>query len=127
LWQEYNRKNVAMETLEDAQPDDKVTKVLMAVDYRKDAALCFERMKQSRSQQKRRELFFCAVRKLQAGNLPKEAFEAGERNIDGLYSDRATLIFLTKVGLAAGQTVRAERLVRRAMGMESVKAEATAP
>jgi len=127
LWQAYSQKIAAMETLENSLPDDEAVKAQMAGDYRKEAALCFERMKQSRSQQKRRELFFCAVKKLQAGNLPKEAFEAGERNIDGLYSDRVTLIFLTRVGLAAGQTARAERLVRRAMGMEAVKAAAIVP
>ncbi|MHB8056763.1 MAG: hypothetical protein ACYDHC_02585 [Desulfuromonadaceae bacterium] len=127
LWQEYNRKFAAMETSEIAQPNDEAAKARIAGDYRRGAAICFEQMKLADSLSKRRKLFFCAVRKLQAGNLPKEAFEAGERNIGGLHSDRATLIFLTRVGLAAGLTARAERLVRRAMGMETVKSEAIAP
>jgi len=125
-WQEYNRKTTAKETLENRLPDDEAVKAQMAGDYRKAAAFCFHGMKQSVTLEKRRELFFRAVRTLQAGNLPKEAFEAGERNIDGLYFDRATLIFLTKVGLAAGQPARAQRLVRRALGMEKAKTQAGA-
>jgi len=116
--QKYSQKLVAMENLVNAAPDDEVTKVQTTGDYRKAASICFELMKQTDTLAKRRELFFRAVRMLQAGNLPKEAFEAGERNIDGLYSDRTTLIFLIKAGLAAGQPDRAQRLARRALGME---------
>ncbi len=126
-WQIYSRKAAAKEALENTPPDDEAAKAQMAGDYRNAAAICFKWMKQSDTQGKRRELFFRAVRTLQAGNLPKEAFEAGERNIGGLYSDRATLIFLTRVGLAAGETARAQRLVRRALGMETVKTQAGSP
>lgn len=125
-WQKYSREAVAKEALENVLPDDEAAKAQMAGDYRKAAALCFSWMKQSVTREKRRGLFFRAVRTLQAGNLPKEAFEAGERNIDGLYFDRDTLIFLTRVGLAAGQPARAECLVRRALGMEKTKARAGA-
>lgn len=125
--QEYSRKAAAKETRENAPPDDEAAKAQMAGDYRKAASICFEWMKQADSLEKRRKLFFRAVRTLQAGNLPREAFDSGERNIDGLYSDRTTLIFLTRVGLAAGQTARAQRLVRRALGMETGKAQAGAP
>ncbi len=121
LWQEYNQKLAAKETLENTQPDDEAAKAQIAGDYRRGAAICFGLMKQADTLAKRRELLFRAVRMLQAGNLPKEAFEAGERNIDGLKSDRATLIFLTRVGLAAGEPARAQRLVRRALGMETPK------
>ena len=123
-WQEYNRKVAAMETLENTKPDDEAAKVQMSGDYRKASELFFKAMKKSHNLAKRRELFFRAVQTLQAGNLPKEAFEAGERNIDGLHSDRATLVFLTRIGMAAGQPARAERLVRRALGMEKAKTDA---
>ena len=119
LWQEYNQKFAARETLENAQPNDEAAKAQITGDYRRGAAICFEQMKQADTLAKRRELFFRAVRMLQAGNQPKEAFEAGERNIDGLHSDRATLIFLIRVGLAAGQPASAQRLVKRALGMET--------
>ena len=126
-WQIYSRKAAAKEAIEHASPDDEASKAQMAGDYRKAAAICFNWMKQADALEKRRALFFRAVRTLQAGNLPKEAFEAGELNIGGLYSDRATLIFLTKVGLAAGQSARAQQLVERALGMEIAKPQAEVP
>jgi hypothetical protein len=126
LLQEYSQKVAAMEFQGNAQPNDEAAKAQIAGDYRRGAAICFEQMKQADTLAKRRELFFRAVRMLQAGNLPKEAFEAGERNLNGLYSDRATLIFLTRVGLAAGQPARAQRLVRRALGMETPRHQAGA-
>jgi len=126
-FQEYSQKIAAKETVESVPPDDEAAKAQMAGDYRQAAKICFGLMKQADTLVKRRELFFRAVRILQAGNLPKEAFEAGERNIDGLHSDRATLVFLTRVGLAAGQPARAERLVRRALGMETAKTRAETP
>jgi len=120
-WQKYSQTFVAKEKTENAPPDAEVSKIQITGDYRKAASLCFELMKQADTLAKRRELFFRAVRTLQAGNLPKEAFEAGERNIDGLYSDRDTLMFLTKVGLSAGLPARSQRLVRRALGMVKTK------
>jgi len=117
-WQAYGRKAGAKAAQENTQPYDEAAKAQMAGDYRKAAAICFERMKQADTIAKRRALFFRAVRILQAGNLPLEAFDAGERHMGGLSSDRATLVFLTKVGLAAGQPARAQRLVKKALGMD---------
>lgn len=119
-WQEYSRKAdaIAKAAVASVQPYDEVAKAQMAGDYRKAAAICFERMKQADSIAKRRDLFFRAVRILQAGNLPVEAFDAGEKHLGGLSSDRATLVFLTKVGLAAGQPARAQRLIKKALGMD---------
>ena len=117
-WQAYNRKAEAMAALESPQPYDEAAKARMAGDYRKAAAICFESMKQADTIAKRRALFFRAVRILQAGNLPVEAFDAGESHLDGLSSDRATLVFLTRAGLAAGQPARAQRLIKRALGMD---------
>jgi len=86
-------------------------------DYRATAGRYFEQMELAGTLSKRRELFFRAVRTLQAGNLPLEALNAGEMHLDGLSSDRATLIFLTRVSLAAGQPARAQRLIRRALDL----------
>lgn len=88
-------------------------------DYRATASEYFELMKKADDVNRRRELFFSAVRTLQAGNLPLEAFDAGEKHLGTLSSDRATLIFLTRVGLAAGQPARAQRLIKKALGMEA--------
>lgn len=90
-------------------------------DYRATAAQYFEMMKKAETLAKRRELFFIGVRTLQAGNLPLEAFDAGEKHLNGLDSDRTTLIFLTKVGLAAGQPARAQRIIKKALGMNENK------
>jgi hypothetical protein len=87
-------------------------------DYRANAATYFEQMKKADTLARRRDLFFSAVRTLQAGNLPLEALNAGEMHLDGLSADRASLIFLTRVSLAAGQPARAQRLIKRALGME---------
>jgi hypothetical protein len=92
-------------------------------DYRGRAARFFALMAQADTLGKRRELFFSAVRTLQAGNLPVEAFDAGERHLDSLATDRKTLIFLTRVGLAAGQPERAQRLIKRALGMDDSRQE----
>jgi len=91
------------------------------MDYRATAAQYFEMMKGAEGLARRRELFFSGVRTLQAGNLPQEAFDAGEKYLNGLASDRATLIFLTKVGLAAGQPARAQRIIKKALGMNENK------
>lgn len=120
-WQAYSRKALAKAAPEKTVPEDEVAKAQMAGDYRRASAICFELMKKAENVNKRRELFVRAVRILQAGNLPLEAFDAGERYIDGLAYDRTTLIFLTRVGLAAGQPARAQRLIRRALGMDGVR------
>jgi len=87
------------------------------MDFRATAAQYFELMKKAENITKRRELFFSGVRTLQAGNLPLEAFDAGEKHLGGLASDRKTLIFLTRVGLAANQPARAQRIIKKALGM----------
>jgi len=118
-WQAFSRKAEAKAALENRLPGDEAAMARMAGDYRGAAAICFELMKRADTINKRRELFFRAVRILQAGNLPLEAFDAGERHIDGLANDRAALVFLTRVGLAAGQPARAQRLIKRALGMDA--------
>jgi polysaccharide biosynthesis protein PelB len=100
-----------------ATAGDPFSAALAARDYRKAAIICFREMKASKTIGKRRELFIRGVRALQSGNLPVEAFETGERNIDGLADDRDTLVFMTKAGLAAGKPERAQRMIKRALKM----------
>ncbi|HPX62295.1 MAG TPA: hypothetical protein PLN25_11080 [Deltaproteobacteria bacterium] len=116
-WLAYDRQAAAKEALEGRTETT-------GFDYRAEATACFREMGQAGSLAQRRELFIKGVRALQAGNLPKEAFEAGERNIGGLYNDRRTLIFLTRVGLAAGQPARAQRLIKRALGIQTTSGAA---
>ncbi|RII30474.1 MAG: hypothetical protein CXR30_05675 [Geobacter sp.] len=98
-------------------PSDPFAAALARGDYRAAAALCFLEMRQAIGNARKRELLFKGVRTLQSGNLPVEAFEAGERHLDGLADDRETLVFLTRAGLAAGKPERAQRLIRRALKM----------
>ena len=108
--QEFDRQAKASINAQQLQATEKL-------DYRTIAAQYFELMKKAETLAKRRELFFSGVRTLQAGNLPLEAFDAGEKHLNGLATDRPTLIFLTRVGLAAGQPARAQRIIKRALGM----------
>lgn len=124
---EYGRKAAAKEKWENMAPNDVAAKALSAGDYHKAAEICFRWMREADSLEKRRTFFMRAVSALQAGNMPKEAFVEGERNIGTLYNDRITLIFMTRAGLAAGQPARAQRLVRRALGISSEKRRAATP
>jgi hypothetical protein len=44
--------------------------------------------------------------------------KAGETHLGPLHSDRATLIFLTRLALAANQPTRAQKYVRRALKID---------
>ena len=87
--------------------------------YRERARGFFRSMKESDSVAKRRVFFMKGVKSLQAGNLPVEALAEGEANIHGLESDRDTLLFMTRIALAAGKPGIAQRFVSRALGMHS--------
>ncbi len=96
---------------------DPYTLALAKGDYRAAAAICFNGMKQASSLGQRRQLFIKGVRTLQSGNLPVEALDAGERHLDGLSGDRETILFLTRIGLAAGKPERAQQIIKRALKM----------
>lgn len=125
-WQEYSRKAESLQIAETrpSAPVDPVAQAIASGNYRTAAALCFEGMRRAGSIRQRRELFMAGVRTLQAANLPLEALNAGERHLNGLARDRETLIFLTRVGLAANQPERAQNIIRKALGMEADKPEA---
>ncbi|MRR56094.1 MAG: hypothetical protein EG822_16600 [Deltaproteobacteria bacterium] len=84
--------------------------------YREKAKGFFRSMKEVDSVVKRRDLFIKGVRSLQAGNLPAEALTEGEANISGLEADRETLLFMTKIALAAGNPAAAQRFISKALG-----------
>lgn len=100
-----------------APPADPMAQAMARRDYRAAAAICFADMGRASNIAERRKRFMQGVRTLQAGNLPLEALEAGERHIDGLAADKPTLMFLTRVGLAANQPARAQVFIRRALGI----------
>lgn len=98
-------------------PGDPFALALAQGDYRTAASICFDKMKQATGNTLKRDFFIKGVKTLQSGNLPVEALDAGERHLNGLADDRETLIFLTKVGLAAGKPDRAQRFIKRALKM----------
>jgi hypothetical protein len=118
-WRLYSARAEAKEKVDKGGYGDDAGQALMAGDYRRASALCFALMKKASAISERRAYFVRGVRALQAGNLPQEAFAAGERHLDGLAHDRETLIFMTRAALAAGQPQRAQTYVRRALGMEN--------
>lgn len=96
---------------------DPFSQALARRDYRTAAAICFGGMHKAAAVEQRRRLFMKGVRTLQAGNLPLEALRTGEQHLDGLADDSSTLIFLTRVSLAANQPKRAQYFIRKALGM----------
>jgi len=89
-------------------------------DYRGAAAASFEVMRRTADLERKRSLFFQGVSALQMGNLPVEAFAAGESNLGGLSNDRRTLEFLARAALSAGRPDRAQILMKRALGMKRI-------
>ena len=128
-WRAYRRRIEALEAVAKVvqTPADPMAQALARSDYRAAATICFDAMAGTDSLQKRRQLFQRGVRTLQAGNLPLEALEAGERHLNGLSRDRDTLMFLTKVALAANQPARAQVFIKKALGMEKNRSRAGAP
>ncbi|RNC69592.1 MAG: hypothetical protein ED859_07230 [Desulfuromonadales bacterium] len=119
-WGRYQKQISAQEAAARAagQPQqDPFSLALARRDYRAAATICFSTMHKAATVKQRRELFMRGVRTLQAGNLPLEALRAGEQHLDGLSGDRSTLIFLTRVSLAANQPERAQFFLRKALGM----------
>ena len=119
-WSRYQKEIAAQEAtarVAGQQQQDPYSQALARRDYRAAAAICFGGMRKAATIKQRRELFIKGVRTFQAGNLPLEALRAGEQHLDGLSGDRSTLIFLTKVSLAANQPERAQYFIRKALGM----------
>ncbi|MBT1071847.1 hypothetical protein [Pelotalea chapellei] len=117
---EYLRKAESLTVAEKQPPKplDPVADAIARGEYRAAAALCFQDMGKAVTLNRRRAMFMRGVRILQAGNLPLEALDAGERHLNGLSGDKTTLIFLTRVGLAANQPARAQSIIRKALGMD---------
>lgn len=86
--------------------------------FRENADMYFSAMGEARTLKARRALFMKGVRSLQAGGLPAEALEAGEKHLGGLESDRRTLVFMANTALAADRPRIAQFFVKRALGME---------
>lgn len=124
-WQALQARADSLEP--QAVPVSPLSEALARGDYRGAAAICFDAMSRAESLQQRRALFMQGVKILQSGNLPLEALDEGERHLEELAGDRITLMFLTRVALAANQPSRAQHIIRRALGMGSDQAKARVP
>lgn len=86
-------------------------------DYRQRAEAAFAAMQRATTVANRRMLFLQGLRVLQEGNLYHDVMVAADRHIGPLADDRETMIALTRLALAAGYPDRAQRYVRKALGM----------
>lgn len=104
-------------------PEETPESALAAGDYRKSAQLFFDAIASEPDQLQRRRLYLKGVRTLQAGNLVEEALTAADRYMGAIRVDRETLIFLTRLALAANRPAKAQEYVKRALGMEKTRTE----
>ena len=86
-------------------------------DYRKAAAGYFEAMNSCTELAQRRRLYLAGVGALQSGNMLAEAVNAADRNLGVLANDRETLVFLSRLAIAANRPDRAQIYIRRVLGM----------
>lgn len=85
-------------------------------DYRAAAAIRFQEMKKVPLVEKRK-YFLEGVRILQSGNLLVEALAEAEKHLAPLADDRETLMFLSRLALAANRPDLAQYYIRRALGI----------
>lgn len=106
----------------DAEADEVAGKPLAAGNYRAASEAYISFIPQRKSLPEKRRLFIAALASLQSGNMPLDALSLGERQIGPLRDDRETLVFLTRLALAANRPEIAQKYVKRALGMKSVEA-----
>lgn len=85
--------------------------------YREAAAVYFSAIQEEMPLDRHRRYFLAGLRILQSGNLLEEALAAADRHLGRLADDRQSLLFLTRLALAANRPDRAQRYVRRALGI----------
>lgn len=83
--------------------------------YKLSAQLYFIAEKSSIELANKRHYFIEGLKSLQSGNLLDEAMKAAAQNINGLSDDRETLLFLTRLSLAADRPDMAEQYMKTAL------------
>lgn len=84
-------------------------------DYQNSSRLFFKAQQYSHTLTQQRGMFMAGIRSLQAGNFVKQAIDVAELHLGDLQADRATLIFLTKVALAADKPHIAQDYIKAAI------------
>jgi len=84
-------------------------------EYQLSADLYFITEQHSQTIAAKRQNFIAGLKSLQSGNLLNDALLAAEKYLGELSNDRTTLVFLTKLALAANQPALAEVYIKRAL------------
>jgi len=84
-------------------------------DYRLSSELYFIAKNEATTVEDKRMYLIAGLKSLQSGDLLVEAVNAAEKHVGDLSDDRATLIFLTKLALAANKPELAEKYVKKAI------------
>jgi len=88
-------------------------------EYRRAAEFYFAAKSRATDLATRRKWFMAGVNALRAGNLPAETVAAAEDHLEGLETDRETLVFITRTAFAAGRGQVAERYLKRLLQAEA--------
>ncbi len=103
----------------DSEADEAAGKQLSAGNYRAAADAYISFMAKRNSLPEKKRLFIAALASLQSGNQPLEALKMAESHIGIFGNDRETLMFVTRLALAANRPEVAQKYVRRALGMRT--------
>ena len=95
---------------------------LASGDYRGAASAYLSFIPKRQALHEKRRLFTAALSALQSGNQLHEALRLAESQIGVLADDRETLVFVTRLALAANRPEVAQKYVRKALGMRQAKA-----
>lgn len=100
----------------DAEADGVAGRLLAAGDYRGAADAYISFLRARKDLHDKRRLYIAAISALQSGNMLSEALKLAENHIDELGRDRESLVFVTRLALAANRPEIAQKYVRRALG-----------
>ncbi len=106
----------------DQEADEAAGIPLAKADYRGAAEAYISYISKRDTLQQKRRLFLAALASMQSGNRPLDALALAERHISPLKDDRETLVYVTRLALAANRPQVAQKYVRRALGMRAEEA-----
>ncbi|HEX2824786.1 MAG TPA: tetratricopeptide repeat protein [Burkholderiales bacterium] len=86
-------------------------------EYRTASDIFFIAMNRAQTREDRKHYFMKGVAALQAGNMPREALNAAERNAGDLLRDDDMLRYMIRLAQASNEPQRAQQYVRRLMRM----------
>jgi Tfp pilus assembly protein PilF len=118
----YLRVAKSDEKLERKWVDEAGVAALSDSEYRTASEIYFTAMNRAQSSEERKHFFMQGVKALQAGNMPREALAAAERNAGPFLDDDEMLRYLIRLAQAANDTKRAQMYAKRLMRMSEAGA-----